>query len=184
MRYLILTFCLWAGVIHTATGQNKIEWSENKKLTINDFKGPPPNPSTGQSLILTFGQEISLDTAEIKGLSTFNAQITNYFSQDSSWIDPTDHSELRYAITQFDVNEWMARELRKRLNDNWELVIKGEYQSIVGEVVKEFDKIRLDYNNETNYGENPMGQISWETKINERLMALSAFCKTCKPQRD
>ncbi len=168
----------------SAAGQDRLEWSQTRKLTVNDFKGTPPDPSTGQSLIANFGLEINLKKEEIENLKTFNRQVTNLFSPNNSWINWTDESRLRYAITLFDLNEWMTRELRKRFNENRKLVLAGQYQSIQEEVRKEFEKIRQDYDNDSNYGNNAIGQINWETRIIERIHSLGDYCKTCEPEKN
>lgn len=182
MNQLMLTLYLLTILTPIASAQGKLEWSETKKLTIADFKGSPSDPSTEQTLVVSFGQDLNLEKSKISSLKTFNAQVTNYFSQDSSWIDRTDQSRLRYVITHFDINEWMARALRKRLNENRELVLRGEHQTILDEINNEFEKIKLAYDNESNYGNNPIGQMNWETRINEQLIALADYCKTCEPK--
>ncbi|MBL7844081.1 MAG: hypothetical protein JNK44_09475 [Cyclobacteriaceae bacterium] len=182
MNQLMLTLYLLTIFTPIASAQGKLEWSETKKLTIADFKGSPSDPSTEQTLVVSFGQDLNLEKSKISSLKTFNAQVTNYFSQDSSWIDRTDQSRLRYVITHFDINEWMARALRKRLNENRELVLRGEHQTILDEINNEFEKIKLAYDNESNYGNNPIGQMNWETRINEQLIALADYCKTCEPK--
>ena len=78
------------------------------------------------------------------------------------------------------MDEWMARELRKRLNDNREQVLLTGHEKILNEVRSEFVIIREQYNGETEYGSNPIGQMKWESKIMERLSSLSAYCKTCE----
>jgi hypothetical protein len=183
MKPFILTICL--SLLITGTfAQGMLEWSETKKLTTNDFKGTPPNPSTAQGLFVNFSQDVNLDKSKISHLKTFNAQVTNYFSQDSSWIDQSDPSRLRYVITHFDINEWMIRALRKRLNENRDLVLRGEHQSILDEVNVEFEKIKLAYDNESNYGNNPIGQMNWETRISEQLAVLADYCKICEPKKN
>lgn len=182
MKPFILPFYLSIVLINATFAQGKFEWNETKKLTLEDFKGAPPDPSTEQTMFVNFGQDLDLKKSKINHLKTFNAQVTNYFSQDSSWIDRTDPSRLRYAITHFDINEWMTREIRKRLNENRELVLRGEHQAILDEVTKAFEKIKLTYDNESNYGNNPIGQMNWETRISEQLVALADYCKTCEPK--
>ena len=184
MRRLILIITILTSLTLSTTGQDKLEWSETRKLTVNDFKATPPDPSTGQSLIANFGLETNLKKEEIENLKTFNRQVSNLFSPNNSWIDWTDKSRLRYAITLFDLNEWMTRELRKRLNENRKLVLAGQHQSIQEEVKKEFEKIRQDYDNDSSYGNNPIGQINWETRINERILSLGDYCKTCEPRKN
>ncbi|MFY8036818.1 MAG: hypothetical protein ACOVMQ_06605, partial [Cyclobacteriaceae bacterium] len=82
----------------------------------------------------------------------------------------------------FDLNEWKARELRKRLNENRKKVLAGEYEEIKKQVEAEFQKIHQDYDNETDSGDNIVGQLRWESRIEEQLSILSDYCKTCGPK--
>lgn len=45
MKSPIVALILLANFLFAA-GQDKIEWSATRKLSVNDFKGPPPDPST------------------------------------------------------------------------------------------------------------------------------------------
>jgi|GEM_PF-3012647 hypothetical protein len=162
----------------TSLGQDKIEWSE-KRLTINDFKGMPPDPSTKQSLIAKTTVETDLNPAVIGNLRTFNKQVTNYFYPYDSWVLWTDPSRLRYFQTLYDLNEWMARALRKRYNENKQLVLSGNHEKIYEEVTNEFKVLRGQYDGDSDFGNNLTGQMTWETRITERLISLSDFCKTC-----
>src|SRR6478609_7295665 len=104
----IFILALLTSMTLVANGQDKLEWMEARKLTVNDFKGTPPDPSEGRSLIANFGFETNLKPGEIEHLKTFNRQVSNLFFPDNSWINWTDPSRLRYVITLFDLNEWMA----------------------------------------------------------------------------
>ncbi len=177
MKYFF-TALLLISVASTSWGQDKIEWSE-KRLTVNDFKGTPPDPSTKQSLIAKTSIENNLNLSLIKNLKTFNKLVTNYFYPNESWVLWTDPSRLRYFQTSYDINEWMARELRKRYTENKQLVLSGNHQKIYDEVAKEFQVIKGQYDGESDYGNNLVGQMNWETKITERLIFLSDFCKIC-----
>jgi hypothetical protein len=165
----------------TTEGQNKFEWNENIKLTVNDFLGESPGP--GQTLSISFGTETDLKKEEVQSMTSFNKQVTHYFDRDNSWIDWTDTSRLRYAITLFDLREWMMREYRKRLWENREMVLAGEYAKILEEVRKEFEKIAMDYDVDSESGNNLLVQANWETKVAERLISLSDYCKTCEPKK-
>ena len=46
MKPFILPFYLSIVLVQLAFAQGKLEWSETKKLTLEDFKGAPPDPST------------------------------------------------------------------------------------------------------------------------------------------
>lgn len=131
--------------------------------------------------MLGFGTEVNLDPGDIRGLATFNSRVLNLFIADRSWIDWRDESRLRYAITLFDLNEWMTHEMRRRFNENRKSVLSGQHQAIGEEVRVQFARIRQEYDNESSYGNDPAGQLRWETRINERLAALGEFCRTCKP---
>lgn len=179
MKPRILILVISAVMTMGARGQDRLEWSETRKLTVNDFKGTPPDPSTKQTLIANIGLEVNLNPSELKNLKTFNRQVTNLFSPANSWIDWREKSRLRYAITLFDLNEWKAREIRKKLNENRESVLAGQYQEIHEKMNSEFARIREEYDNESDFGNNLMGQMNWETRINERLVALADFCKAC-----
>ena len=183
MKKYIWTLTLLTTQILTTIAQDRIEWDANKKLTVNDFKRTPPDPSTKQSLIAKKGIESNFNKDEVKNLKSFNGQITNYFYPNDSWILWTDASRLRYFQTCFDIDEWMARTLRKRCNDNRELILKGEYEKIRTAVESEFKAIREQYDAETEYGEDAVGQMNWERKISDQLLWYSDYCKTCEPKR-
>ena len=179
MRNLIFIIFLLTTLTFTAQGQERLEWNAKRKLTINDFKGTRSDPQDKQTLKAGFGMETNLKGQEIKNLDTFNGQVTNFFLPNESWIDWREGSRLRYAITLFDLNEWKARELRKRLNENRKIVLAGNYEDIRKKVEEEFQKIHQDYDSETDSGDNIVGQLRWESRITEQLSMLSDYCKTC-----
>lgn len=41
MKKTFIVLILLATLIFAVEGQDRIEWNENKRLTINDFKGTP-----------------------------------------------------------------------------------------------------------------------------------------------
>jgi len=176
--FLVLIFLASALCV---SAQGRLEWSENARLTVNDFKGPAPDPSSRQSLVLGIGVEINLNVNEVKELPTFNDRLSNMFLPDKSWIDWRDESRLRYAITLFDLNEWMTREMRKQFMENRKQVLAGQQESIAQGVRLEFARTRQEYDNESSYGNNAEGQLRWEMRIKERLAALGEYCKACKP---
>ncbi len=179
MTKIFLTLTFLTTLIFTIKGQEKIEWNENQKLTVNDFKGTPPDPSTHQSLMARYGIENNLDGPEIKNFKTFNKQVTNYFYPNDSWVSWADKSRLRYFLTLFDINEWTAREVRKRYNQSRQQVLKGEHKKILNDVQSEFTRIREQYDGESEYGTNLVEQVKWETKIREKITSLSGFCRAC-----
>jgi hypothetical protein len=184
MKLQTLILVLLTILFNRTIAQDKLEWSESRKLTLNDFKGPAPDPAKKQSLIVNFGLETNLSEAEIRNSKTLNRLVTNVFSASDSWIDRTDKSRLLYANTLFDLGEWRARELRKRLQENRKSLVPVEHGKIVEAVNREFLKIQQDYNSESDSGNNPIGQLKWETRIHESLQALADYCKRCGAGKD
>jgi hypothetical protein len=159
--------------------QERIEWSASQKITVSDFKGKAPEASSKQTLIARTGIESKLTGAEVKKMKNFNQQITNYFFPGDSWIHASDKSRLPYFHVLFDMNEWMARELRKKCRENRKMVLANQYDLMYAQVTAEFAKIREQYDQETDYGDNKQKQLEWEKKIHDRLTDLSDFCKQC-----
>ena len=175
----VLLLALLTTLLLTGKAQDKIEWSDIRKLTVDDFKGTPSDSSKHKSSIVATGIETYFNVPEIKELTTFNKQVINYFYPDKSWILPDDHSQLTYFLTSFDINEWMARELRKRCNENRQQVLNGDSGKLLDVILIEFTTIQKQYSDESDNGNNAAVQMKWETKINERLASLADFCKTC-----
>ncbi len=174
-------FLLLLGLLFStlSNAQEKIEWSPSQKITVNDFKGPAPDAKTRQTLIAHTGIESKLTGPDIKLLKNFNPQVANYFFPGDSWILASDKSRLAYFTALFDMNEWMARELRKRCKENRKVVLAGQYELIYAQLAGEFAQIREQYDQETDYGYNKTKQQEWEKKIAERISDLSDFCRTC-----
>ena len=181
MKQLITILALLT-LTNSISAQDKLEWNAKTKLTVNDFKGSNPDAQKPTTLKAGFGMEANLKGEAIKNLKSFNGQVSNFFLTTESWSDWREDSRLRYAITLFDLNEWQARELRKRLNENRQLVLSGNYEQIRVKVQEEFHEIHEDYAAESDDGNNVIGQLKWETKIAEQLAVLSAYCKACVPK--
>ncbi|MFM7854547.1 MAG: hypothetical protein ACKO96_22135, partial [Flammeovirgaceae bacterium] len=62
-------------------------------------------------------------------------------------------------------------------------ILKGEYETIRTAVESEFKAIREQYDAETEYGDNAVGQMNWERKISDQLLWYSDYCKICEPKR-
>lgn len=178
MKSFIVFILLAISTGHT-WAQEKIEWSASRKITVSDFRGKAPDASGKQTLIARTGIESKLTGSEVKKMKNFNQQITNYFFPGDSWILASDKSRLRYFQVLYDMNEWMARELRKKCRENRKMVLSNQYEVIYAEVTAEFAKIREQYDQETDYGYNQAAQEEWEKKVNERISNLSDFCKAC-----
>jgi hypothetical protein len=157
-----------------------IEWNDRKRLTFESFEGAQDPTRPDQKLALAFGLEVKVKKEDVRYLETFNAQVVSLFAPGQSWIEKGNKSALRFANLLFDLNEWRAREVRKRLAENQQRVIAGEGNMVYEDVKTEFDRYHQTVGSETDSGKNETGMMTWETRVQERLIALAEYCKKCK----
>jgi hypothetical protein len=164
-----------------AVGQDQVEWKPGLQLTENNFKGFRPDAPTLRSFYLSFRLDISLNSEDVDTTRSVNSAFTNYFVCDESWVDFTDATKFRYATAAFDLNEWMTREIRKRLHENRRKLKKDGYGPLMDEVHTQFEKMSIEFDKETQDGNDLDALVKWENKIAENLNVLSDYCKTCEP---
>lgn len=181
----IVFLIVWAAGQSTATGQNKLEWTENYRLTLDDFQATAPNAGTIQTVQGHTTIEYQFKNYELMGSKNFNKNVTCYFFRTASWIDKGEKTDklLRYAQTVFDMHEWMARELRKRFRENKKQLLAGKQNEIYEQLATEFADIQSRYSKETDYGAIESKQVEWAARIKNELTMLADYCKTCKPAK-
>jgi len=180
MRLLLFLLAVDFGVA-SAQPPSGIEWSDTRRLVMDDFKGPAPIEN--YNIRLSFGSSFDVKANEPNQHEHFNALVTHTFIGEQSWINWTKGNQLLFANTLFDIHEWHARELRKQLWLNKRQVQRGDFISIVDKVHKDFEALADSYGNETSQAEIAVSQMMWETKIRDHLAQLSDFCKTCVPPK-
>lgn len=166
-------------------GQDKLEWSDTTELAVIDFQAVAPNTGTLQTVQGHIVIEYQFANYELMASRNFNKNVGCYFYRKASWLDSGAlvPQLLRYANTQFDLNEWLARELRKRFRENRSLLLKGQQGIIYDQVTNEFATIQSDYSKETDHGRIESMQALWEKKIEDALTHLQDYCRTCKPSK-
>jgi len=181
-RILLVVFSI--GFINSLE-ETKIEWSENSKLTIEDFQSKAPNTGTMQTVQGHTTIEYQFNNYELMASRNFNKDVTCYFYRSASWIDSGQDTDrlLRYAQTIFDMNEWQARELRKRFRENRSQVLAGKQSELYEQLTTEFAGIQSQYSKDTDFGRIEEKQVEWENKIKNSLVDLADYCKLCKPVR-
>lgn len=181
-RILLVVFSI--GFINSLE-ETKIEWSEDSRLTIEDFQAEAPNTGTMQTVQGHTTIEYQFNNYELMGSRNFNKNVTCYFYRTASWIDSGENSHrlLRYAQTIFDMNEWQARELRKRFRENRSQVLAGKQRELYEQLTTEFAGIQSQYSKETDFGTIEAKQVEWEDRIKNSLGDLADYCKLCKPAK-
>lgn len=97
--------------------ETQIEWSIDRKLTWNDFKGTPDTINFPNTLALTnsgFGYESGISM--LKTGDIFNQSV---FNTNESWVVTEGRNDyvLRHEQIHFDITEIYSRKLRKELSD-------------------------------------------------------------------
>jgi Bacterial protein of unknown function (DUF922) len=159
--------------------EKAIEWSNNRKLVWDDFKGVPDTVSKENVGAETHcGVIFSSYYPSLFGKPKF--YVKNIFNCDSSWVKPDQKYRqdlLQHEQTHFDLCEVYTRLLRKELAEakippqEFELqpkhIFKTVYQSY-------WDR-QQQYDKETNHGLDHIKQSEWSAKIQNELEELSQY---------
>lgn len=157
--------------------EKQIEWSKNRKLTWNDFKGKVVlyQPFDAESHC---GFGFKSNVVKLFGKTTM--KITNTFDCNSSWVSPKSKNNnklLEHEQLHFDLSEIYARHLRKKLFEK-----KLSYFNVVNESNKIFYEVfdlykerQNLYDTETKHGTEEIAQKKWKETIQNELNELEAY---------
>ncbi len=185
MTVVRLTFLMVALGPVFGLAQDQIEWSDTVTLRPIDFRASSPNTGIMQTIRghITVGYQMA--GYETMFSKNYNKNVSCFFQRSASWLDSGVYTSelIRYANTIFDLDEWMARELRKRFRENRSKMMKGQAEVIYTQLQKEFAELESLYSKETDFGKEPIKQAEWERKIADSLLMLKDYGKTCKPPK-
>lgn len=160
--------------------EKEIEWTTNRKLIWEDFKGTPKSISNSNAAAQTycgFGFQTNyvtiLTKTKIFVIPTFNCNL--------SWVRPDQKNRedlLEHEQGHFDFCEVYARQLRKKIQEKKLTVFDLTDTDII---FKDVYGLYLDrqelYEKETNYGLSRQKQTEWTKTISSELNDLSSFTK-------
>lgn len=110
-----LVLLIIMGISFAFINQDYFEWSTEKKLSFNDFKGKiPSNIATGASVNLS--TLISYQTSQTQG-SVPKITIFNYVDRNNSWIKVKKQEILDIQQIKFDQSELTVRKIRKEMEN-------------------------------------------------------------------
>ncbi len=179
MKYIFL-IALSLGIQLIASAQDNPDyllWNASHKLSVNDFGIKKGNSVSG----LCFAT-ITLDY-NVNGFDfmtkNFNKKVRNFIIKSASWIDTTQYvdASLRYQQALFDIAEIYTRQFRKELKENRKQIAKGLsiVEEINAKISSEFAKRRLQFETETNTGNEADKLLQWEQQIQQELNALGDY---------
>lgn len=152
----------------------RLAWSENRRLVWEDFKG---EPDVDQGWAATTSSGIS-QSYEINGQGFLNkatTKITAYFYPEYSWVrnrEKTAHL-LGHEQTHFDITEYHARKLKKRIkNFQFTSNSKEEVKILYAQIEEERIAMQRLFDSETEHSINHTKEIQWELEIARLLREL------------
>ena len=161
--------------------EKEIEWTANRKLSWEDFKGTPKtasNLNTAAQTYCGFGFQTNRVTmfnkAKIFTLNTFNTHL--------SWVRPDQKNRadlLEHEQGHFDLCEIYTRQLRKRLEDKklTAFNLNTDANVIFKEIYASYLERQEQYEKETEYGLDRQKQMEWTITINKEINQLSIYTR-------
>lgn len=171
---------LWANIYKVNDAkvyETEIEWSSDRKLTWDDFKGTPDLENFPNALAVTnsgFGYQSSGIHLFKKGELFVQAFFYNY----GSWVLPEGRTDyvLRHEQIHFDLTEIFSRKLRKELKDaNITPLNTVKANTIFERIKKELEKRQKDYDYETKHGLKKETQEEWEAIVELELAKYELY---------
>jgi predicted secreted Zn-dependent protease len=156
--------------------ETQIEWSADRKLTWDDFKGESDTINHPNTLAMTnsgFGYE--------SGISMFKEGqifVQSVFNTNESWVVSEGRNDyvLRHEQIHFDITEIYSRKLRKELSDS-KITSNNLLQAkaIFDKVFDELQKRQARYDNETKHGDKKDTQENWEAIVEIELAKYNFY---------
>lgn len=157
---------------------NFVYWSENRKLTADDFNIKRSNSTS--SLLVQSSLSYRVKNINIwNGKPTF--EVHNYIVKTASWIgiDTTMKlsNEILHVQTLFDLAEVYARKLRKELKaNNRKLSINLDYaKELYTQNAIELSKRQAQYVQDWESEHQEEVQKQWEEQIKKELAQLKEY---------
>lgn len=156
---------------------DKIEWSENKKLTWADFRGP--RTKSGSYVASTAsGISFSYSHQETNGKIDYDYTIACHFYPDDSWYDAAHASDyiLKHEQTHFDISELHARKLRKQISEaRFSKQVKAEIRALYEATEVERRVMQSLFDSESDHSKNKTEEYRWETFVEQQLKVYENF---------
>jgi len=159
--------------------EKQIEWSANRRLTWDDFKGMPKTMSNTNSAAQTYCG-FSFETNRVTAFKKVKIFTKNSFDCYLSWVRPDQMTRLdllEHEQVHFDLSEVYARRLRKNLVEmNLTLNNLTTGADVVFKAVsKEYLERQELYEAETRYGLDKEVQHMWTKEVVNEIEELSSW---------
>lgn len=171
---LIVASVLLLFIGTSSTTTDTIYWSEDYKLTWNDFKGQPNYNSKNISALSSSGIMHSKGCKDGKLIY----EVLSYFEKKESWVKAeayTNH-HLKHEQIHFDITELYARKLREALTkQEFKCGQEAAFEYFVNTFIKDWHKLQHDYDYTSQHSINREVQAEWFQRIEIELLLLDEY---------
>ncbi len=169
---IVLWITLWFLGWHPSVSEDeKIQWSAEKLLTWDDFRGVP-NEAEEFVASTNSGISFAFSYKEANGQGKFNYTVLSNFYPLLSWYKSGSVSSyiLQHEQTHFDISEWHARKLRRALflikdSPDFRRLSEEKYHSIE----LERRQMQLLYDKESDHSNNKEHEYQWRAFVAQQL---------------
>ncbi|GAA4464458.1 hypothetical protein GCM10023093_14840 [Nemorincola caseinilytica] len=171
---MVCLFCFQAkgktNVTSEVRASDRFSWSEHRKLSWEDFKGPSDGGSHESAAATCCSIGFKIDNT---GTGDRKVTVYNTFYIDRSWVkeDARIGSILAHEQGHFDLCELYTRKLRERTAaiDVNAKDLKQQLMDIYAAVNDEYEARQQAYEYETTHGTDLPAQNRWERMIQREL---------------
>ena len=173
LAFIIIAICTLSSYRNVSIDKEPlINWSHDRKLTWEDFKGKPT--ASKSNMLAVTCSNINFTYKHSKGLIT-NYEIKSVFIKDKSWTITSNLKALAHEQLHFDINELYARKIRKSFDSlaNKNNYLMENYIKVYNTYTVKRNRINRLYDTEV-YG-NDIALKQWIKKINNELEELDNY---------
>jgi len=163
--------------LFTSFSNERIAWSEDVKLTWDDFKGRPDMRSPFVAMTNS-GIVFSYQVASENGNLSLTTSVEAQFHPEMSWHKPekVNNHVLQHEQGHFNITEIHARKLRKafaeyKVTRNYE----RELKAIFTRINRERQIMQDRFDKETNHSQNKQKEAEWQKFIYAELKKLETW---------
>ncbi len=157
---------------------DRIVYSRQRPLTLDDFQGKPSDISRGAAETWS-GIYMRYASQTLNGKVTIKVSILTFFDKTRSWCRTNARTNYTLAHEQihFDITALKACELLSKVQsssftlDNYD----KELEQLHKQAEKDMEQLQNDYDKETQHGTIKAQQAKWAEKIKQLLAAQTCF---------
>ena len=169
---VVSVLLLFIGTSTTTT--DTIYWTEDYKLTWNDFKGQPDYNIKSISALSSSGLMHSKGCKEGKIIY----EVLSYFEKKESWVKSEAYTthHLKHEQIHFDITELYARKLRRALAEqDFKCGHEDAFEYFVNKFIEDWHQVQHNYDATSRHSINREVQEEWSQRIEIELLLLDEY---------